>query len=81
MNRFSADSNLLLEGAAVYSRGTIELINRVDYLWRVGRATYADRVMLWDSNSGKLSDFTSHFTFAIDSLGLDVIDINVYRLS
>lgn len=64
MNRFSADSKLRLEGDAVYSAGTIELTNGSDYLWRVGRATYADSVML-----SELLDFTSHFTFAIDTLG------------
>ncbi|CAK7339759.1 unnamed protein product [Dovyalis caffra] len=43
--------------------------NMVNYINRVGWATYPERVRLWDSSSGKVSDFTSHFTFTIDTLG------------
>ncbi|GKV44213.1 hypothetical protein SLEP1_g51412 [Rubroshorea leprosula] len=35
--------------------------------FRVGGVTYANEVLMWDSNSGKLSDFTCHFSFSIDA--------------
>ncbi|KAF8411330.1 hypothetical protein HHK36_003877 [Tetracentron sinense] len=61
-------TNILYEGDAVPSVGAVEF-NKVNYLCRVGRATYAERVHLWDSASGKLSDFTTHFSFFIDTQG------------
>ncbi|XP_073026838.1 L-type lectin-domain containing receptor kinase IX.1-like [Primulina eburnea] len=36
---------------------------------RVGRATYVEPLHLWDKNSGNLSDFSTHFSFVIDSSG------------
>ncbi|KAF8396165.1 hypothetical protein HHK36_017778 [Tetracentron sinense] len=59
-------SNILYEGDAKPTVGAIEL-NLVNYLSRVGRATYSERVRLWDSSSGKLSDFTTRFSFTIDT--------------
>ncbi|XP_075478534.1 L-type lectin-domain containing receptor kinase IX.1-like [Primulina tabacum] len=35
----------------------------------VGRATYIDPLYLWDKNSGNLCDFSTHFSFVIDSSG------------
>ncbi|RAL50615.1 hypothetical protein DM860_014557 [Cuscuta australis] len=32
-----------------------------------GRVTYNKLLQLWDKNAGKTADFTTHFTFAIDS--------------
>ncbi|RZC87275.1 hypothetical protein C5167_029825 [Papaver somniferum] len=55
--------NIILEGDAATSIGTIELINR--YMCRAGRATYAEQVPLWDSSPGGLAHFTTHFTFSI----------------
>ncbi|KAB1200351.1 L-type lectin-domain containing receptor kinase IX.1 [Morella rubra] len=60
-------SNIRYQGDAVPSVGTIEM-NKVNYLCRVGRATYAERVPLWDSTSGNRSDFTTHFSFIVDTL-------------
>ncbi|XP_052197168.1 L-type lectin-domain containing receptor kinase IX.1-like [Diospyros lotus] len=34
----------------------------------VGRASYADPIRLWDSRSGKLTDFTTHFSFVIKAV-------------
>ncbi|XP_074381266.1 L-type lectin-domain containing receptor kinase IX.1-like [Apium graveolens] len=51
----------------VPSVGAIEMINRYTYVCRVGQAIYAQTVQIWDSDSQKLSDFTSHFTFTIDT--------------
>ncbi|EEF38274.1 L-type lectin-domain containing receptor kinase IX.1 [Ricinus communis] len=61
-------SNILYEGDAIPSNGAIELINLVDYTCRVGRATYAERVPLWDPSTGILTDFTTRFSFTIDTL-------------
>jgi hypothetical protein len=33
----------------------------------VGRATYSSPMRLWDMASGNLTDFTTHFSFVIDS--------------
>ncbi|KAF8396176.1 hypothetical protein HHK36_017789 [Tetracentron sinense] len=61
-------SDILFEGdAAIRAGGAIEL-NLVNYLSRVGRATFSESVRLWDSSNGKLSDFTTHFSFTIDTL-------------
>jgi hypothetical protein len=38
--------------------------NRPDSL---GRATYSSPMHLWDNTSGNLTDFTTHFSFVIDS--------------
>ncbi|XVF07520.1 hypothetical protein REPUB_Repub06bG0146200 [Reevesia pubescens] len=59
-------SNIICEGDATVSSGAIEL-NRVDYLCRVGRAVYADPIPLWDSSTMALADFTTHFSFIIDT--------------
>ncbi|KAF3439162.1 hypothetical protein FNV43_RR17437 [Rhamnella rubrinervis] len=70
ISRFNPDqANILCHGDALPSVGLIELINKVDYLCRVGWATYAQSVPLWDSGTGKLADFTTHFSFSIDTQG------------
>ncbi|XP_034916777.1 L-type lectin-domain containing receptor kinase IX.1 [Populus alba] len=61
------ETNMYYQGDAVASGGHIEF-NLMNYINRVGWATYPERVRLWDSSSGKLSDFTSHFSFSIDTL-------------
>ncbi|KAG5529053.1 hypothetical protein RHGRI_029650 [Rhododendron griersonianum] len=61
-------TDVLYEGDAVASVGAVEL-DIVTYPCRVGRVTYAERVRLWDSASGTLSDFTTNFSFTIDTLG------------
>ncbi|KAF5774467.1 putative legume lectin domain, concanavalin A-like lectin/glucanase domain superfamily [Helianthus annuus] len=58
--------NIIYSGDAEPTSGAIEL-TRVDIV-RVGHAKYADAVQIWDKKSGKLSDFTTHFTFIIDTL-------------
>ncbi|XVE61383.1 hypothetical protein DITRI_Ditri06bG0035100 [Diplodiscus trichospermus] len=65
---FDADArNIIYEGDAAVSNGAIEL-NRVDYLRRVGRAVYAERVHLWHFSTRALADFTTHFSFIINTL-------------
>ncbi|KAK4563523.1 hypothetical protein RGQ29_005872 [Quercus rubra] len=36
-----------------------------------GRATYSEQMHLWDEKSGKVANFTSNFSFIIDSQGKD----------
>ncbi|GAB4848819.1 hypothetical protein Ancab_003613 [Ancistrocladus abbreviatus] len=67
-SRFDSKSiGILYQGDAVNSAGAVEF-NKVDYLCRVGLITYADRVQIWDSGSGTLLDFTTHFSFFIDTV-------------
>ncbi|KAH7867561.1 hypothetical protein Vadar_034177 [Vaccinium darrowii] len=40
-----------------------------DMLQKAGKATYKDRLHLWDKSTGKLIDFQTHFVFVIDSDG------------
>ncbi|KAK9163453.1 hypothetical protein Syun_004355 [Stephania yunnanensis] len=59
------DTNILYQGSAVPKVGSIEL-NDVRYFFQVGRALYADKVHIWDSKTGVLTDFSTHFSFFID---------------
>ncbi|KAG7977511.1 hypothetical protein I3843_05G034600 [Carya illinoinensis] len=60
---------LILTGNATVSGSDIQLTpNAVDN-W--GRATYSDQLHLWDKESGKLAEFTTKFSFIIDSEGKD----------
>ncbi|PWA46326.1 concanavalin A-like lectin protein kinase family protein [Artemisia annua] len=69
ITRFDTDAtNILYLGDAVPSVGTIEF-NKVNYITRVSQAIYADTIPIWDRKSGKLTDFTTHFTFIIDTQG------------
>ncbi|PIA27248.1 hypothetical protein AQUCO_08200040v1 [Aquilegia coerulea] len=47
--------------------GDIEF-NKLYYVNRVGRATYRKPIQIWDSSTGEVSDFTTHFSFTIDTL-------------
>lgn len=67
ISRFDASAtNILYEGDAVPFNGAIEL-TRVDYLCRVGWATFSQPVLLWEKATQKLTDFTAHFSFSIDT--------------
>ncbi|TXG60049.1 hypothetical protein EZV62_014622 [Acer yangbiense] len=70
MPRFAPDdNNIVYQGDATPSVGAIELINKYRYTCRVGLVTYANMVQLWDSDTGKISDFNTRFSFSIDTLG------------
>ncbi|XVF17398.1 hypothetical protein REPUB_Repub10bG0118700 [Reevesia pubescens] len=67
--RFDSNSNnILYQGDAKPSVGVIEF-NLDNYLCRVGWATYAEKVPLWDSSPGRLSDFNTSFSLDIDLEG------------
>ncbi|KAJ9170460.1 hypothetical protein P3X46_018566 [Hevea brasiliensis] len=71
VDRFGPETtNVLYRGDAMQSVGVVELNSKYTYTCRVGWAVYAERVLLWDSNTGKLSDFTSHFSIIINTQGL-----------
>ncbi|KAJ9177472.1 hypothetical protein P3X46_012688 [Hevea brasiliensis] len=59
------DTSLIYEGGAAPSVGAIEL-NSDTYQCQVGRATYEEKVKIWDSKTQKLSDFTTRFTSTVD---------------
>ncbi|KZV36970.1 L-type lectin-domain containing receptor kinase IX.1-like [Dorcoceras hygrometricum] len=69
VSNFTSDiANVVsLEGDAVIS-GTEILLNDYAYLCRVGRVIYNGKVPLWDSSSQKPADFTTHFSFTIDTM-------------
>ncbi|KAJ9170462.1 hypothetical protein P3X46_018568 [Hevea brasiliensis] len=70
LTRFDPDVNgIIYHGDAAPSAGAVELIFRNTYTCRVGWVTHAERVRIWDSNSGQLSNFTTHFSFVIDTQG------------
>ncbi|GJR02939.1 L-type lectin-domain containing receptor kinase IX.1-like protein [Tanacetum coccineum] len=65
---FSNDTkNIAYSGDAKPSFGVIQLNPVLSSM--VGHAKYADPVQIWDIKSGMLSDFTSHFTFIVDTEG------------
>ncbi|KAL0308455.1 UNVERIFIED_CONTAM: Bark agglutinin I polypeptide B [Sesamum radiatum] len=59
-------TTILPEADAVTSAGAIQL-NDVDYRPRVDQVICNEKVSLWDSNSGELADFTTHFSFTVDA--------------
>ncbi|GMY23978.1 L-type lectin-domain containing receptor kinase IX.1-like [Fagus crenata] len=40
----------------------------VNFLFRVGWTIYAKKVPIWDLDTGKLTDFSTHFSFNIDTM-------------
>ncbi|KAK2656647.1 hypothetical protein Ddye_009699 [Dipteronia dyeriana] len=70
MIRFDPNDNTkICQGDATASVGAIESINRDTYTYCIGWATYANTVPLWDSSTGRLSDFSTSFSFTIDTMG------------
>ncbi|WZY92839.1 hypothetical protein YC2023_065168 [Brassica napus] len=66
ISRFTpGDPNIAYQGDAT-PNGAIELSN-AGYTCRVGWATYAKRVAIWDPETGRPTDFTTSFTFKIDT--------------
>ncbi|CAM8899245.1 unnamed protein product [Rhodiola kirilowii] len=55
-----------------YNNATIEagsLVLTKMVTWKTGRVTYNESVHLWDAASNSLADFSTHFSFVIDSFG------------
>ncbi|KAG4153019.1 hypothetical protein ERO13_D04G157700v2 [Gossypium hirsutum] len=74
LTNFTSDTpSIEFENDATASGGAIELTtnqNGKALIYRVGRATYYQPMHLWDNSSGnlRLADFTTQFSFAINSL-------------
>ncbi|PIN10973.1 Serine/threonine protein kinase [Handroanthus impetiginosus] len=67
VSRFSPEVKVVvLNGDAVTSVGEIQF-NSLIFACRVGQVIYNGKVPLWDSNSKKLADFTTRFSFTIDT--------------
>ncbi|KAM7275334.1 hypothetical protein ACFE04_017200 [Oxalis oulophora] len=69
--RFDADvANIIYKGDAQADpeNGFVEM-NIVEYKSRVGHVVYADKVRIWDSKTGKLTNISTHFTFLVDTQG------------
>lgn len=64
---YPGEADMIYEGDAMASSGAIHL-NIVNYQFRVGHATFAEPVQLWDSSTGRATDFTTHFSLTIDTL-------------
>nr|GMD08799.1 L-type lectin-domain containing receptor kinase IX.1-like [Ipomoea batatas] len=65
-----ANTRIKLEGDASITTQGIQLTPYERDLvlsFKTGRATYIEPLHLWDRASGDLADFTTHFTFIIDS--------------
>jgi hypothetical protein len=69
--------NIQYHGEAAPSHGAI-VLNEGITTYGVGWATYAERVPLWDSSTGNISDFTTHFSFIIDTLGKKFIVMGLH---
>ncbi|KAL6222819.1 hypothetical protein ACLB2K_006209 [Fragaria x ananassa] len=71
-SNFTPNMNELnFEGDAFPSSGVIQLTkNQVDspLTSSTGRASYALPVRLWDASTGRLTDFTTHFSFVMKAL-------------
>ncbi|WMV50917.1 hypothetical protein MTR67_044302 [Solanum verrucosum] len=66
------DQNLTYEADAYSENGVIQLTkNQLDsgLNFSIGRATYAMTLHLWDKASGNVTDFSTHFSFGINSQG------------
>ena len=62
---------ITFQGDAFTSQGVLELTkNQLDgsIRYSVGRASYAEPVQLWDASTGRLTDFTTHFSFIIKAV-------------
>ncbi|KAI3756222.1 hypothetical protein L1987_56040 [Smallanthus sonchifolius] len=69
ITNFKSDAaNIVCSGDAAPSSNGALHFNEINFFTRVGQAKYADPVHIWDRKTGNLSDFTTHFTFSIDTL-------------
>ncbi|KAL5556638.1 hypothetical protein UlMin_038874 [Ulmus minor] len=61
------NQRVLYQGDAVPRVGRAELNNQIDYMFQVGRVIFSNRVKLWDAKTRKFADFTTRFSFFIDT--------------
>jgi hypothetical protein len=60
-------SDILYPGDAKQSLRQVDM-NDIDSYFRVGWTIYAKKVPLWDLDTGKLTDFSTRFSFTIDTV-------------
>ncbi|KAG2704935.1 hypothetical protein I3760_05G029400 [Carya illinoinensis] len=63
----SNDTNITYDQRAAAAKNVIRLTGNQAHNQFVGRVTYSRPMHLWDKISGNLTDFTTHFSFIIDS--------------
>ncbi|WJX47486.1 hypothetical protein P8452_34166 [Trifolium repens] len=62
-----SDANLVYQGSAAPRDGEVDFnINR-QYSCQLGRILYSEKVLLWDSNTNELTDFTTRYSFMINT--------------
>ncbi|PPS17695.1 hypothetical protein GOBAR_AA02884 [Gossypium barbadense] len=72
--RFNPEAtSILYEGDARPFVGYVEF-NDISYLCRVGRVSYSRDVPIWDSRTNQVADFTTRFSFNIDTHGKTLSD-------
>src|ERR1044072_2894091 len=63
------DPNILCLGSAGNREGEVDFNLYPAYASQFGRSIYAQKVLLWDSGTSQLTDFTTRYTFMIDTQG------------
>ena len=66
---------ITFQGDAFTSKGVLELKkNQLDgsISYSAGRASYAEPVQLWDASTGRLTDFTTHFSFITKAVNISL---------
>ncbi|XP_059440256.1 L-type lectin-domain containing receptor kinase IX.1-like [Corylus avellana] len=66
-------NNITFQGDAFTSSGFLQLTkNQLDasITYSAGHASYAEPVRLWDAKTGRLTDFSTHFTFVIKAVNI-----------
>ncbi|KAM7474818.1 hypothetical protein LguiB_022061 [Lonicera macranthoides] len=70
-NFFDHQGEIINNGSYISSEGLQVTPNELgtDRRLKAGRATYTSPLHLWDNSTGELADFSTNFTFVIDSSG------------
>nr|VDD18821.1 unnamed protein product [Brassica oleracea] len=69
ITRFTSNSPEVAYQGDARANGVVELTN-IDYTSRSGWVTYGKKIPLWDPQIGNPSDFTTRFSFRIDTRGV-----------
>ncbi|XP_058772100.1 L-type lectin-domain containing receptor kinase IX.1-like [Vicia villosa] len=62
-----SDTNLVYQGSAAPSDRLVNFNINELYTCQTGRVFYSEKVLIWNSKTGQLTDFTTHYTFIIDT--------------
>ncbi|CAJ2636323.1 unnamed protein product [Trifolium pratense] len=61
------DVNLVYQGSAAPLDRLVNFNMNDLYTCQTGRVFYSEKVLIWDSKTGQITDFTTHYTFIIDT--------------